>query len=536
MPVILDHPDEPGDDWCYFLGNNAGQMKIKKINGIPASLQGLFLFIGTLGIYLLLSDSMISLLKNEIGGDSPYGFITHGDLRFATRSFAILFISIGFLSLLSIIFSDKILSSLKIFGSIVSHWLSQKKFCVFIALFLILLAFLVYFTSFQIGFHSNDYSWLNDSEKTSKKPSHIFSLSQSHFFKPVTHIYHFINYSLFKENPHLYHISGILLHGINSFLIFLICLILTNKKKLAIFASILFCTYPVSHRSVMWISANEIILAGLIYLLSLYLFLAYLKNNRLSFYILSAGLFIIGIFSKEAVISLAPVLFIAGIFFGKGKSKLSGVLFILFAAVFLIFQFFLQSESFLLEKNIYTMNIPLMLKNLNGYVFSSLLPQGHRIIYSFPQIRPIIFTAELILFAVLLFRGNYLTKFFLLWYIFLLLPFMPFNVPVQPRYLYLPSFALCILGGWFLIYAYKNLFSQSKMGTLAFHILLVFIISGYSLFINMAALRMKTQSEQMKKYIDLIKNDNRKIKEIQEGRLPQDSPLSYDDLKAALKL
>lgn len=325
-------------------------------------------------------------------------------------------------------------------------FLKTKKGRFGLAVFLIFLSAFTYAGAFSIGFHSDDFYWQDTVAKTSRNPLHVFSLSHSHFFRPLTFIYHTVNFRILGNNPSLIHIAGVVCHGAAAFFVFLIAFRVTAGIPLSILAAILFCTYPVSSRSVMWISGSEIVFAGLISLVSLYLFLLFLDESKRGFYILSLALFLPALTAHEAMIGLA------------------------------------------------------------------------------------------LLIPIVMIKGNKALRFLLFWHFFLLAPYLPFNLVVQPRYLYLSSLALSMIFAQALFAGYKNKMSLSRLRQVSFFMAVSVLAAGAVFQIHTAALKMRHESIRMNRYIEDIKSDPAKVRAILEGDFPDDSPLTHDHLKAALKL
>ena len=63
----------------------------------------------------------------------------------------------------------------------------------------------------------------------------------------------------------------------------------------------------------------------------------------------------------------------------------------------------------------------------------------------------------LLAFVYILFKGSKESRFFILWYMISILPFLFFTTPIQSRYTYAPSVGFCILMGILLYNVYKIL-------------------------------------------------------------------------------
>jgi hypothetical protein len=491
---------------------------------------------GFIGAAFLISGHASVFLAGIFEGTSPYGPLIRENIATGLRLFSVFCVVCGIFAAFGLAFPAKIWALADRIRAKFQRYRTSKTCVLCVAVLLVVLSVITYANAFSIGFYSDDFAWIDSTAKTAQNPEHMFSLSQSHFFRPVTFLYHTLNYGLFGGNPHLLHLFGIVLHGLAGVFIFLIGLKLTGRMGFGVTAALLFCVYPVSSRSVMWISGSEIVFAGLIYLVALYLYLLYLDRKRPAFYLLSMVLFIFGLMAKEAVISLAAAAFLAGLLFHKRASRWSGLPFVLIAVAFIFFQMSIQADSFLLETNVYSLNLGVMIQNYGGYSFSSVIPLGHRILELYPFLKGISLAALAVLIPIVLVYGSNLIRFLLLWYLLLLAPFMAFNLPVQPRYLYLPAFALSLLFAWFLWTLYAKAFYLSAYRKMAFAAVFCLVAAAALVQIHTAAVKMRFESIHMKDYIETVKSDPQKMRAIREGKHPADSPLTPDHLKAALKI
>ena len=309
---------------------------------------GLLVLVGFLGGAMLISGPNPDFFARTFDVASPYGSLIHRDVVMAVRLFSSLCVAAGLFAILALAFPGRLMKFAEWAREKTQSGLTRRRGVICVAVFLVLFSAIAYAGAFRIGFHSDDFAWMESTEKTTQDPGHIFSLSQSHFFRPVTFLYHTVNFNLFRKNPYALHISGVALHGLAALFIFLVALQLSDRVYLAITAALLFAAYPVSSRSVMWISGSEIVFAGLIYLSAFYLFLLYLDRKKLAYYILSLILFIFGVMAKEAVISLALATFLAGFLLSKRASRWSGLPFVVVAVFFI---FFLSAFTFPQKKN-----------------------------------------------------------------------------------------------------------------------------------------------------------------------------------------
>ena len=400
-------------------------------------------------------------------------------------------------------------------------------------LFLVALAFGVYGGSFRIGYYADDFVWRIEAGRSAAEIRHIFSLSVSHFFKPLTHLLHLVQFRFFPD-PHPAHLCGLLLHGVNAFLLFLVVSALSRRKGLALLSALLFCVYSVSNRSVMWLSGSEITLGATFYLLTLQGFLGFLERSD-RFSLASALLFcLLGLLTKEAVISVVPTLLLIALFWKRERLGITALLFGSLGLLYLALEYGIQSDGFLVTQGLYSFRPFLLLENLCLYPFVSLVPQGHKLLAALPQLRLAPFLIMPALALLLLARGGKPTRFLLLWDLLLLAPFLPFNLPVQPRYLYLPALALCPLLALLLLHC-RSLLAGVKRGSSLFALTLVLILGLNVAIVHGAAIRMARESRQVEEYLRALRADPLRMDQVRRGLLPPDSPLTGDHLRAALE-
>lgn len=132
----------------------------------------------------------------------------------------------------------------------------------------ILLSFIIYIPVLDRYFVSDDFKVLYR-----VCVDHILFIKG--FFRPLSDISIYMNYRIGGLNPVVFNSFNILIHGINSYLIYLICLFFGypsrsfKKKRFAIFCSLIFLTYPFHNEAVVWLLGRGASLACLFCLLSL---------------------------------------------------------------------------------------------------------------------------------------------------------------------------------------------------------------------------------------------------------------------------
>ena len=497
--------------------------------------EALLLFLvllGGAGVFLLLSGAPLFRFVGLRGAASPYGASLPGDGLLFTRVAAALLIGLGLSALGALLFPNR---ADRVLSSFLRLWrlLQERRLLLF--LLLVALAFGVYGGSFRIGYYADDFVWRIEARRSAAEIRHVFSLSVSHFFKPLTHLFHLLSFRLFP-GPHPAHATALLLHGVNAFLLFLVVSALSRRKGLALLSALLFCVYSVSNRSVMWISGGEITLGATFFLLTLHRFLLFLERSDRFSLALALLFCLLGLLTKEAVISVVPTLILIALFWKRERLGITALLFGSLGLLYLALEFLIQSGGFLVSQGLYGFRPFPLLENLCLYLFVSLVPQGHKLLAVLPPLRLLVLLTVPAVTLLVLGKGGKLTRFFLLWDLLLLAPFLPFNLPVQPRYLYLPALAFCPLLALLLLHGRERLLSGVKRGRALFAIVLVALVAGNALIVQGAAVRMAKESRQVQEYLRSLRADPARAAQVRRGLLPPDSPLTADHLRAALEI
>jgi Flp pilus assembly protein TadD len=131
------------------------------------------------------------------------------------------------------------------------------------------------------------------------KPYHYLQ-PETGLYRPLTLMSFSLNF-IFGRSSFGFHVGNVLLHAINSLLVFLIAARLFKSKPAAYIASLLFIVLPVHTEAVAFISGRADLLACMFGLLSIW----YLLRQQDW---MSAGMFALGLFAKESVVGLVPVI------------------------------------------------------------------------------------------------------------------------------------------------------------------------------------------------------------------------------------
>jgi len=186
--------------------------------------------------------------------------------------------------------------------------------CILPAIF-VLCGFMAYFNTINSFFLSDDFGKIYSVSKSGAFAVWSFSLD-TRFFRPLISLSFFVDYKLWGLNPDGYHLTNTLVHSLNSYLVFLICLLLINRTRflpkmrwsLSIFSGFIFLVLPGHSEAVAWISGRGDVIAAFFCLSSFCMYLFYRQNSVSCFLLISILLFVFALLSKESAISYPLVL------------------------------------------------------------------------------------------------------------------------------------------------------------------------------------------------------------------------------------
>jgi len=219
---------------------------------------------------------------------------------------------------------------------------------------IILVGFLAYCNSFHNSFHFDDIGFIvhNAALRDLLDLGAIRRiLSVNVRFVPL---YSFaIDYHFSKLNVFGYHLTNFIIHILASFSVYWLTNLLLSKDKLSkkktfdekkmlsLAVALFFVSHPIQTQAVTYISQRFASLATLFYLISVCL---YLKgricvqggSRYKSYFVGSAVMAMLGIFTKEVVITLPLTIIIAEFFFFERKKKIKWITIVPFIALLAI--------------------------------------------------------------------------------------------------------------------------------------------------------------------------------------------------------
>jgi protein O-mannosyl-transferase len=138
----------------------------------------------------------------------------------------------------------------------------------------------------------------------------LWSLGAFHAgnWHPLTWLSHMLDVQLFDLNPVGHHADSLLLHVANAVLLCLLLQRLTGFLGRSLVVALLFALHPLHVESVAWIAERKDVLSTFFWLLTMLAYLRYVRGPSRGRYLAVAALFILGLLSKQMLVTLPLVL------------------------------------------------------------------------------------------------------------------------------------------------------------------------------------------------------------------------------------
>jgi tetratricopeptide (TPR) repeat protein len=348
----------------------------------------------------------------------------------------------------------------------------QERLWRWAPLVLVLLPLLIYANSLPNAFHYDDIHSLVENphiRKLENIPSFFTGArttsvrtERSHY-RPVLFSTYALSYALggYDYDPKMFRMFNLVLHILNGFLLYAVFRRLSGNMAVAFFGALLFAVHPLNTESVNYISCRSNVLATTFYLASVWLFLGYSGSvptrRRTALYACSLGCFVLGLLSKEIVITLPAILMLLDVLILNSDAKTFAlkplfrrhVAFWMVAVLhlFLIFAVGLKPTY---EPRGVLSNLIVQTKAMVFYLRLLVFPRGLSISHDFDMERTLsaAFWVSLLIIGGSLFlawklrRRCGLLSFAILWYFITLLPtssVLSLHIPVNEHRTYLPA-------------------------------------------------------------------------------------------------
>ena len=188
---------------------------------------------------------------------------------------------------------------------------------------ILIFTFILYFPTFQFEIlnYDDDRLIVNNEliqEISFRNLKLSFADYYDNIYQPFVLMSWAFDYAIDGLNPRVFHIHNLVIHLINICLVFFFIQLLFSDKRISIITSFLFAVHSMHIESVAWISERKDLLYAMYFLLSLIMYIKYVKSSQIRFYVFSLVLFLFSLFSKGLAVALAPTI-VAIDFFLKRK-------------------------------------------------------------------------------------------------------------------------------------------------------------------------------------------------------------------------
>lgn len=174
---------------------------------------------------------------------------------------------------------------------------------------IICIGFLVFSPCLFNFFVSDDFIWINRGMNLA--PNKILQGVEGvgyNTFRPLIPIVFFVLHRLFDLSPFGYHLCSILFHIFNVLLFYRILLHLSLKREIALVSALIFISHFAHEETMFWISSICVLSCWFLSLLSILMFLIWLRFRRISAYFLCLSSGLIAPFFREDALILVFVL------------------------------------------------------------------------------------------------------------------------------------------------------------------------------------------------------------------------------------
>jgi len=143
---------------------------------------------------------------------------------------------------------------------------------------------------------------------------------------PLAWMSHMLDVELFGVNPAGHHFVNVLFHAANTLLLFLALCSMSGAIWRSAFVAAIFAVHPLHVESVAWVAERKDVLSTFFWMLTLLLYIGYVKRPALVRYLATMGTFVLGLMAKPMLVTLPFVLLLLDYWPLKrfGKAAISG--------------------------------------------------------------------------------------------------------------------------------------------------------------------------------------------------------------------
>jgi tetratricopeptide (TPR) repeat protein len=135
-----------------------------------------------------------------------------------------------------------------------------------------------------------------------------FTTGHAANWHPLTWLSHMLDVELFGLEARGHHLTSLVLHVASALVLLLVLHDLTGHLPASLAAAALFAVHPTRVESVAWIAERKDVLAGLLGMLTIGAYAAYVRRPRPAPYVAALALFAAGLMAKPMLVSLPLVL------------------------------------------------------------------------------------------------------------------------------------------------------------------------------------------------------------------------------------
>ncbi len=176
----------------------------------------------------------------------------------------------------------------------------------------------------------------------------FFTTAQLYMYNPLMLLSFSIDYMIAGSNPAMFHFTNLFLHLCNIVLTFYFIRQLTHRNDVGLLTALFFAINPVNVDTTAWISTRGNLLFTVFYLISLILYLVYLKNRKTSYLVGSMAAFILSCFSKSMAVTLPLVLLVLDFYLNRKitlRDILQKIPFFIIALIFGMLAMYFRSDA-----------------------------------------------------------------------------------------------------------------------------------------------------------------------------------------------
>jgi tetratricopeptide (TPR) repeat protein len=131
-----------------------------------------------------------------------------------------------------------------------------------------------------------------------------FTSSQAGNWFPLTWISHMVDCQVFGVDSGKLHLMNVLYHALAALLVFAVFMRMTGAVWRSAFVAFLFALHPLHTESVAWMAERKDVLSALLWFLTVWAYLAYVKRPGWRRYAAVLGVFVLALMAKSMVVTL----------------------------------------------------------------------------------------------------------------------------------------------------------------------------------------------------------------------------------------